>query len=312
MADTPLAVSAWKTTGSGSALQAQPRRKQKVVLVEVNSCDRNYGLYGSANQFQWHFPVPLKDVIRIDIVEGSLPVPFYNIDVGWNKFTFVEDDIKKTVTLVPGNYSISSLLAHLQTQINAVCASVYSVTVPNVATGQLRVTLVSGPTLRFGFLFGSGQFSDSFEIDSSLYANGNDTMGLIEVNSPAKILGFVSNDILNAVGVAHIDAPFPPDLDSMLRRIYLYLNFDATMDLTSVKRGSGRKEPSGIFYCDDASVPGSIKYLSKDVWNNSIYPGPSPISRIRSLNISLRDQFYRLLNLNGKEVTLLLEITMIE
>ena len=308
LADTQLASSSYRTGGSGAALQVVSKRKQKIIYVEINSYDRNFALHPSASAFQWVFPVPLKDVIRIDIVEGSLPVPLYNIDVGWNKFTLMEDQVPRIITLTPGNYTAATLATELQTQLTA-GGNTYTVTTPNPATQNYRITKTGGSASRFAFMFGSGQYTDTFDIQGVPFAS-SENQGLTSISCPGRILGFGSGDVVDASGV--INAPFPPDVDTMLRRIYLYLNFDATMDLTSIKRGLGRKEPSGIFYCDVDSPPGSIKYLSKDSWNNSIYPGPAPISRIRNLNISLRDQFYRVLNVNNKEMTLLLEITMME
>jgi hypothetical protein len=306
--ETKLVPSAFVTSGSGSALQTSPRRKTKVIYVEVNSYDRNFANYKTAADFQWAFPSALKDVIRIDIVEGSIPVPLYNVDEGWNKFTLLEDNIPRTIVLSPGFYTPSSLAVELQTQLNA-GANVFTVSVPSSSKQTFRITKTAGPAARFAFMFGSGQFIDRFDVQNVPFISPENS-GLVEVACAGRLLGFGSEDVQDSSGI--INAPFPPDLESMLRRIYLYLNFDATMDLTSVKRGLGRKEPSGIFYCDADSGPGTTKFLTKDSWNNSIYPGPSPISRIRLLTVSLRDQFYRSLNLNGREMTLLLEVTLME
>jgi hypothetical protein len=306
--ETKLVPSAFVTSGSGSALQTSPRRKTKVIYVEVNSYDRNYANYKTAADFQWAFPSALKEVIRIDIVEGSIPVPLYNVDEGWNKFTLLEDLVARTIVLRPGFYNAASLASELQNQLNA-GANTFSVTVPSAATQRFCITKTAGPATRFAFMFGSGDFIDKFDVQNVPFISPENS-GLFEVACAGRLLGFGSEDVQDKAGV--INAPFPPDLESMLRRIYLYLNFDATMDLTSVKRGLGRKEPSGIFYCDADSPPGTTKFLTKDSWNNSIYPGPAPISRIRLLTVSLRDQFYRSLNLNGRELTLLLEVTMME
>ena len=306
--ETRLVPSAYNTSGSGSAIQKTPKRNTKVIYVEVNSYDRNYANYKTAADFQWAFPAPLKDVIRIDIVECSLPVPLYNVDDGWNKFTILEDKVPRTITLSPGNYNATTLAAELQIQLNA-GANTFTVTVPKPSTQKFCITKTAGPATRFAFMFGSGQFTDKFDVQNTPFFSPENS-GLSEVACAGRLLGFGSEDITDSSGV--INALFPPDLETMLRRMYLYLNFDATMDLTSVKRGLGRKEPSGIFYCSADSPPGSTKFLNADTWNNSIYPGPSPISRIRLLTISLRDQFYRPLNLNGREMTLLLEVTMLE
>lgn len=306
--ETKLVPSAFVTSGSGSAIQISPKRKTKVIYVEVNSYDRNYANYNSASEFQWTFPSALKDVIRIDIVEGSLPVPLYNVDEGWNKFTLLEDSVPRTIVLRPGFYNPSTLATELQTQLNS-GSNTFTVSISSPAKQTFSIRKTAGPATRFAFMFGSGQFIDKFDVQTVPFYSSENS-GLSEVACAGRILGFASQDVMDKDGI--INAPFPPDLETMLRRIYLYLNFDATMDLTSVKRGLGRKEPSGIFYCDADSPPGTTKFLTKDSWNNSIYPGPSPISRIRLLTVSLRDQFYRSLNLNGREMTLLLEITMLE
>ncbi len=308
LSDAKLVPSAYRTGGSGAALQSQPRRKQKVIYIEVNSYDRNYALYKSAADFQWAFPMPLKDVVRIDIVEGSLPVPLFNVDEGWNKFTLMEDTIPRTITLRPGYYVATTLSAELAFQLNT-GANTYTVTIPSPAIKVFRITKTAGPASRFAFMFGSGDFTDKFDVQNTPFFSA-ENQGLSEVACAGRLLGFGSEDVVDDGGV--INAPNPPDLETMLRRMYLYLNFDATMDLTSIKRGLGRKEPSGIFYCGSDIPPGGTKFLTTDSWNNSIYPGPAPISRIRLLTISLRDQFYRVLNLNGREMTLLLEVTMLE
>jgi hypothetical protein len=306
--ETKLVPSAFLTGGSGAALQMAPKRKTKVIYVEVNSYDRNYGIYKTASDFQWIFPVALKEVIRIDIVEGSIPVPLYNVDKGWNTFTLMEDTTPRTITLTPGYYTVSTLITEVQLRLNS-GANVYTVSIPNPATNTIQISKTSGPATRFALMFGSGQHIDKFDVQNVPFFSP-ESAGLSEVACAGRLLGFGSEDVVDTSGV--ILAPNPPDLETMLRRLYLYLNFDATMDLTSVKRGLGRKEPSGIFYCDIDSPPGTTKFLTKDSWNNSIYPGPAPISRIRLLTISLRDQFYRSLNLNGREMTLLLEVTMME
>jgi hypothetical protein len=308
-----LAQSAHTTLGSGAALQAIPKRRRKIVLVEVNSADRNFSIYPSASSFQWTFPSPLKDVERIDVVEGSLPVPRYNMDKGWNEFTFQENNVRFNIVLTPGQYTVSSICSELQTKLNSVASSTYTVSIPSSITGFLQIAQTGGPSVPFGLLFGTGDHVDTFETFPDAYVKRNDTQGLVKIGSPAKALGFLSSkDVFAPGGGSPLMGVYPPDLDFILKRMYLYFNFDTTIDLRSIKRGLGRSEPSGIFYCDGDSPPGGMKFLSKDVWNNTIYPGPAPISRIRSLQVDLRDEFGELLNLNGREMTLLLEITMLE
>jgi hypothetical protein len=42
------------------------------------------------------------------------------------------------------------------------------------------------------------------------------------------------------------------------------------------------------------------------------YSSPAPISRIGTLNISLRDEFHRLIDVGWQDFTLLFEITYLE
>jgi hypothetical protein len=104
-----------------------------------------------------------------------------------------------------------------------------------------------------------------------------------------------------------------------LEKSYLYFNFDSTQDLRSIFRGSGRKEPSAIIYHDELNtynyatpVIPLTKYLNKETFDTSIVPAPAALSRIRSLTISLRDMFYNPINTQGREISLLLELIIVD
>jgi hypothetical protein len=115
-----------------------------------------------------------------------------------------------------------------------------------------------------------------------------------------------------------------PNLWYCLERSYLYFNFDSTQDLRNVLRGSGRKEPSAIIYNDElnsfnlsqvntnlAPIP-LVKYLNKETFDTSIVSSPASLSRIRTFEISLRDMFYNLINTQGREMSLLLEMVVVD
>ena len=64
------------------------KRKQRTITVAVNSRDRNIGQDYNPNSFRWSFRRPLKDVLSIELVNGSIPAALYNINTGWTNFTF--------------------------------------------------------------------------------------------------------------------------------------------------------------------------------------------------------------------------------
>jgi hypothetical protein len=127
---------------------------------------------------------------------------------------------------------------------------------------------------------------------------------------PGRILGFGTGDYTALNGATVVIAPSLPSLWYPLERAYLYLSFDSTNDLRSVFRGSGRKEPSAILYYDDLNI--STKYLNKETYDTVISPSPASLSRISYLEVSLRDMFYNPINTQGREMTLLLELVIVD
>jgi hypothetical protein len=305
-----LDSSALRTTGAGSALQNVPKRTSRVVRVEINSLDRNILKDPSPTNFRWTFPFPVKEVREVRLIGGTIPVPFLNIDVGWNTFSFQEGTTTYTITIPVGYYTISTLLSKLQTQLNAIAATnTYSVA--QTATGQLQITATGG--VLFKFLFASGSSTDRMDAT---------THTMLEYKTPGHILGFGYADYTSSSGV--LTAPNLPNLWCFLERTYLYLNFDSSQDLRSVFRGSGRKEPSAILYNDELNTYNSpigigsttpiplTKYLNKETYDTIIVPAPAPLSRISVLEVSLRDMFYNLLNTQGREVSLLVELLIVD
>jgi hypothetical protein len=307
-----LDPSSFKTTGSGSALQAPQRRTTRTVRVEINSMDRNYSKYPYSTNFHWVFPFPVKEIREVRLIGGTIPVPYLNIDTQWNKFTFKEGTTQYTITIPVGFYTVATLMITLQGLLNSSgTTNDYEVT-QSLTGGQLIFTAVKG-ILPFALLFASGNFTDVMDKVSK---------SILELKSPARILGFGYADYSSSAGT--ITAARLPNLWYALERSYLYLNFDSSQDLRSVFRGSGRKEPSAIFYNDELNIynyPGGLptttpypltKYLNKETYDTVILPSPAPISRISFLEVSLRDGFYNLLNTQGRELSILLELSIVD
>jgi len=296
-----LFSSSENTNGSGATLQTIPKRTSRVIRVEINSIDRNYSKFPYSSEFKWDFPFPVKEVKEVRLIGGTVPIPYLNIDEGWNKFTFSENNSSRTITIPVGYYTVLTLIDSLQTQLNLVnVGNTYTVS-QDPLNG--RVIITASGSNAYSFLFASGSFVD-------IYDTG--TKSLLELKSPCRHLGFGLADYLSSGG--SITAPRAPNLWFGLERSYLYMNFDSSQDLRSIFRGSGRKEPSAIIYNDTLNTTNGqmTKYLNKETFDTNIVPTPASLSRIRSLNISLRDMFYKPINTQGREMSLLLELIIVD
>jgi len=296
-----LFSSSERTSGSGSALQTIPKRTSRVIRVEVNSIDRNYSKFPLSSDFSWDFPFPVKEIKEVRLIGGTIPVPYLNIDEDWNKFTFCEGSTKVTLTIPVGFYNLTLLISTLQTQLNLIgIGNVYTVT-QSPLNGRITIS-TTGPNT-FYFLFASGSFVD---------VHDTGTKSLLELRSPARHLGFGIADYVSVGGT--ITAARVPNLWFGLEKSYLYMNFDSSQDLRSIFRGSGRKEPSAIIYNDalDSMTTPITKYLNKETFDTNIVSSPASLSRIRTLNIELADMFYRKINTQGRELSLLLELIIVD
>jgi hypothetical protein len=295
-APSALAPSALTTTGAGSALQAAPKnRKERIVRIEINSNDRDFKAYANSADFQWVCPYPLKNITSMVIVGGTIPVPIYTIDEPYNSFTFDTGTVKTTLTFPPGLYT-PILFAPKFKQLLDAADGVNTYTVAVDPVTQILSVKSSGAN-NFGFLFGTGQFTNQFN------------PGFATMRNPGYQLGFNDKDAYQ-VG-STLTAPFPVNFNPV-QRIYLYMNYDTTIDLRSVVLGGGRKSPSAILYCTDQDTLAYLtKSLNKDTYENVITPG-LVVPRIRTISVSLRDQFGNILNTNNRPVTLLMEVTVLD
>ena len=292
------------TEGSGAALQPEPskaKRKERIVRIEINSNDRNVAKDKNPASFQWISPYPLKNVTSMVIVGGTVPVPLYTIDEPYNSFMFDTGSAIQVLRFPPGLYTPILLAPAFKRLLDAADgANIYTVKVDPVT--QILSVKTNG-TNRFGFLFGSG----------APYLNVYNP-GLQKMLNPGLMLGFADEDIYstgNPLDGEVITAPNAVILNPV-QRIYLYLNYESTMDLRSVVLGGGRAGPSAILYCTDAdSVAYYTKSLNKDTYENVISPNLI-VPRIRTIQISLQDEFGNVLNTNRRAVSFLLEVTVVD
>jgi len=300
--NSPLGISDHKgQKSSGQAIllpNSVKERRRRSLLVEINSRDSNTKIFPLASSFRWRFQRPLKDVTSIQLVGGTVPSRLFSVNTGWNAFTFLEGSLKTTVTLTPGTYSTYLMAYELVVQLNLIEGKSNSYTANiDYATDKITVSLISGNT-PFSFLFGSGLFVDEYDSNSVL----------IMINSPARILGFLSKDYTSSS--LTITSPNGVDFSLLTNRIYLYVNHDNSQDLGTIERSIGKQSPHAILYMNTPTL--DYKSFTGEIFQPLFRSSPAPIARLQTLDIALRDEFDRLVDLNGRDFTLLLEIEYLE
>ena len=288
------------TTGQQVLLpdSSKSKRKHRTITVAVNSRDRNLGSDYNTNQFRWAFRRPLKDIVSIELVNGFVPADLYNINTGWNIFTFGEGQKIWTVTLIPGQYTATQLATELQTRLNALngVTNVYTVTYSTI-TKKIRIN--GAGISPFTFYFLTTPYKDDIDTHSG---------SVTSVNCPARILGFEWQDYTSSGGV--ITPPNRVDTDLFLKKLYIHLNADNSIELNRIELGAGRRDCFHILFLDQ--ITDGYYPLNKDMHTPIFYSAPAPLARMAELNVSIRDEFYRLVDLGWHDFTLMFEITFIE
>jgi len=282
------------------------KRHEKVTTILCNSRERNVVSYPNTNMFRWRLRRDLKDITSIRLIGGSLPANLYNINTGWNKFTFLENSIKYTISLNIGLYDGTTLAAELKRALNnSGLSNVYDV---SYSLTSLKITIrrTSG-TYSFSILFQTGEYVDNFDDYSGAVDNlSNDYLS--EIKCPARILGFITEDYTHSSGT--IVATNPVDTAWFLNKIFLHINTETDKEFNRIEVARGQHDPYAIIYLDE--VKDGIKFLNKETDYPIIEFSPAPLSRLSLLEISIRDEFYKLHDLQNKEFTLVFEITFLE
>lgn len=290
-----------QSSGEAVTLPYQKRsgRKEVITLIEINSRDRNIVSYPKSSSFRVRLYRPLKDIVKVQIAGGTIPGCLYNINTGWNIFTFQEATKQWDVVIPPGKYTYETLCTTLASALNGLSgiSNVYSISI-NGTTGILTINRTAG-TAVFSMLFLSGNYVDFYDQNNTLQ----------KINTPAKLFGFGRADYSNGSG-STITAPNVVDLDFLLNRCYLYINHDNTQDLNTIERSIGRQQPHAIIYFDE--LRNNYKFLNKETYEPLYSSYPAPISRISTLDISFEDEFNRIVDFNGRDFSLLLEVISLE
>jgi hypothetical protein len=281
-------------------------RKSRTFRYELSSFDRNFS-NELTHAYRWRFPNPIREVVELSLVGGTVPLPVTNISFantqrqqyGYNSFTLMYNSIKYTVTIRVGFYTPTTLAAALKTALDAATGGAWTVTDPAASvTGSTTITPPAANP--WSLLFGTGAYVD--QIDPA-------TGAILKIHSPALQLGFLPATDYSSTGAA-ITGPNSVDPYVTTNRIFMYLNYETSQDLIAYDRGLGRAQPSAIIYFDE--VLNNRKYLNKETYSPLIVAKPAPIARIQTLDVVFTDFFGNPVNFGGREVSLALEITILE
>jgi len=283
------------------------RRNEKIMTILCNSRERNVVSYPNVNKFRWRLRRDLKDITSIRLIGGNVPGNIYNVNTAWKNFSFLENSTIFTVTLISGLYEGTTLATEIGRALNAIIgiANVYSCSY-STTTMTLTIKRISG-IYDYALLFQSGQYTDSFDDYNGVVDNlTNDYLSAI--NTPARLMGFVTQDYYDLNG--SIIAPNPVDIAWFLNKIFLHINTETDKEFNRIEIARGPHDPYTIIYLD--TLQNGIKHLNKETDYPIIEFTPAALSRLSLLEISMRDEFYKLLDLNNKEFTLMFEITYLE
>ena len=287
-----------QTSGQAVLMKERPlaSRKQKTLLLELNSRDRNYLNLVNSNPFQYTLASPIKDIRSIELIGGTIPARPMNINNSNNKFTFIESGVTRTITVPPGYYSDEAFIESLAVLLSTLSESEYVITKSALGNMVIMQTGLAQPFELIFFLTDTPDVIDP--------VNG----ALLEQKTPALLMGFDMSDYLSIDGA--IVSPHPMNLHANLTRLYLYMNFQNSLDLSCISRGAGRRSPFAIIYMD-TDVNG-YKFLNKETFSPISYSLPQPIGRLTTIQVDFRDEFFQIVDFNGKDFTLLLECTVLE
>jgi len=289
------------SSGQHVLMKDQSRIKKAIrhTTIVVNSRDRNYLTYPNSNNFRYTMRRPLTNVMSVELINGCIPAQIYTIQPAWGSFNFVEGCIISTMILTPGLYTEPTLCIELECKLNSIVGkkNTYVVSLdPN--TYKLTIAAVNCNPTTFTLLFYSGSIHD--EIDMN-------TLAMLSINTPARLLGFGFNDYESECGI--IKSPLPMDLENFINRIYLHIESDGK-NLSIMELGAGRNDCFHIFYIHPGKE--AYKFLDRDIDHSIFTSSPAPLARMSNLIIQLRDEFNRPVDLNFKEINLVFEITHLE
>jgi hypothetical protein len=285
-------------------------------LLSVDSRFRsNYG--ETSASFAYALPHPYKNVIRLRLASVEIPNTFYAFTEQNNSFTIKARDILSatrlfTITISPGNYTAAELVTAIQAQFDSVLRdpyglfftialdpptnkitithtgiAVYPVTgpnpVPSDSANPFDITFASLETFEYQYTnFGLGH-NLGYRMPSYHVTNAVTT-------SPSPLTTYVlpAEALINVNGANYL-----------LLCVNDFQTVEHKTDKTYLQPLAKiivRQQKNTVIYDDGAS------FMSNDI----IFPSPQDV---KHLIIKVLDPYGKVVDLNGAEISLTLEIT---
>ena len=153
----------------------------KDYYLVIDSRDRNQDLYPNSSNYQIDFNEVYKDILSIELISAEIPKSSYLINNSNNKIYFEETTgIEFVATIANGNYTPITLANEIQSVLNTIGNSNYTVTVDNILTNKFTFTS--------DLSAGAGHFNLIFNGGTEKY--NNITRTTYKDNSIGSIIGF--------------------------------------------------------------------------------------------------------------------------
>jgi hypothetical protein len=117
-----------------ASVLSEGKSKISVFDLVINSEDRENYLGTTSTVFTVNLQNPINQkIVGYGLKSAIIPKTNYNIPAIRNTFTFNNSISTSTITITPGNYTMTELLAEIQTQLNALGFDTYTVTYNSIS-----------------------------------------------------------------------------------------------------------------------------------------------------------------------------------
>lgn len=269
--------------------------KTSTTFLEINSLDRDIEKFSNPNEYRVQLYDQVKNVTKLNLVGGTIPVNPYNVVAPYNNFQAeISGGDSTDVIITPGEYTPSTLATELATQLTSSLGESFTVSYNNTSR-KFTFTSVSGND--FSFLFENGEYPTNTDPHSN---------AIRARNNASTLLGFygiedVSSTSGNLVSIN-------PAVICPIRRIYLYLNSNHSASYTNLKQSGQKRQPFAILYLNVANNTCDQVYLDNDSIHffSQTYGGQD----LRYLDLVFKDEFGNLYDFQGRDHTLLFEVVV--
>lgn len=276
------------------------------VSIIINSADRNYSKYPDANQYVLDLTKVYKRVTGIKLQNLSIPISEYNVTQYNNILRFDDNSNEFSITVEPGEYTISELCTEIQVLMNAVVGitGTYAVSV-NTNTKLVQISRAGG-TGTFKLLFDGGsvkygtQYVDRADFDQSTTITYGDSHNEHYPYSIARLIGFKPADYTGS---------------SVYKAPNTY-NMEPTQFIVIKIRGFERIESTSphidgafavMFTGNSGSLYNNLDSDASDKAQCNIVFNP-PKEKLDKLDVSITDEFGNPYFFTGKEHAICIDI----